>query len=187
MAKILLIDNYDSFTYNLVHYLYEEGADVSVVRNDAVTAEDIVTADYQGVVISPGPCDPPKAGVCLDFLRKNAQKETPLPVFGVCLGHQSIAEALGGTVIRAALPMHGKTSKITHSGQGVFAGLPSPMEVTRDHSLIVERDSLPDHFMVTSETEDGINYGVTTQAVTLSRCAVPSGKHCFGAWSCAVG
>jgi anthranilate synthase component 2 len=139
---ILVIDNYDSFTYNLVHYLQELGAAVEVVRNDVVTARDALAMDPQAIVLSPGPCDPAHAGVCLDLIAAVAETRTPL--LGVCLGHQAIGEAFGGRVVRAAQLMHGKTSAVTHDGSGVFAGLPSPFVGTRYHSLIVAADSLPD-------------------------------------------
>jgi anthranilate synthase component 2 len=155
---ILLIDNYDSFTYNLLHYLAELGAEVEVVRNDAITPAEVVKKNPQGVVISPGPCTPDEAGICLDLVKEAAGK---IPMLGVCLGHQSIAQALGGKVIRAPKPMHGKISTITHHDSGVFKGLPKRFEVTRYHSLIVERESLPDCFEISAETEDGIIMGIT--------------------------
>jgi len=141
---ILLIDNYDSFTYNLVHYLADIGAEVEVKRNDALTAAEALT--YDAVIISPGPCDPDKAGICLDVIKQN--KNTP--PLGVCLGHEAIGQAFGGNVVRTE-PMHGKTSPISHTGKGVFAGLPSPFTATRYHSLIVERDTLPDCLAITAE------------------------------------
>ncbi len=154
--QILLIDNYDSFTYNLLHYLGEIGADVEVVRHDATTIEAIASKPPHAIVISPGPGTPDDAGICLDVI-KNLGKT--IPIFGVCLGHQSIAQAFGGTIIRNA-PMHGKVSPITHNSTSVFKALPSPMNATRYHSLIVERDTLPDCFDITAETEDGVIMGL---------------------------
>lgn len=158
MAKnILLIDNYDSFTYNLVHYLQALGAAVEVVRNDALRASDILGKRPHGVVISPGPATPNEAGICLEFL---AQNQGTIPVLGVCLGHQSIGQAYGGKVVRAAQVMHGKTSPVTHRGTGIFAGLPSPFIATRYHSLVVDRASLPACLEVTAETADGTIMGL---------------------------
>jgi anthranilate synthase component 2 len=153
----LLIDNYDSFTYNLVHYLAEEGAEVVVRRNDALSADEALALTPQGIVLSPGPCDPDKAGICLDLISKAAGK---VPVLGVCLGHQAIGQAFGGRVVRAPLPMHGKISAMRHEGQGVFARLPSPFRATRYHSLIVERDSLPACLEITARTDDGLIMGL---------------------------
>ena len=151
---LLMIDNYDSFTYNLVHYLAELGQDVKVVRNDALTVADVAALDPQYIVLSPGPCTPNEAGICVPVLEQLAGR---FPVFGVCLGHQSIGQAFGGKVVRAKTIMHGKTSMIHHDGQGAFAGLPSPFEATRYHSLVVERASLPDCLEITAWThhEDG--------------------------------
>ncbi|MEE8279252.1 MAG: aminodeoxychorismate/anthranilate synthase component II [Alphaproteobacteria bacterium] len=160
----LLIDNYDSFTYNLVHYLGELGADVVVKRNDAVTADEALMLGAQGLVISPGPCDPDKAGICLELIEKAAGR---LPILGVCLGHQAIGQAFGGKVIRAPAPMHGKVSVMTHNGDGIFAGIPSPFRATRYHSLIVERETLPDCFEVTSETEDGVIMGLAHRSLPI--------------------
>jgi len=154
---ILLIDNYDSFTYNLLHYFGELGTEVVVKRNDAISADEAIALNPEGIVISPGPCDPDKAGICLDLVKKAAGK---IPVFGVCLGHQTIGQAFGGKIIRASRPMHGKTSKIHHNGGSVFKGLKTPLEVTRYHSLIIERDSLPDCLEITSETENGTIMGI---------------------------
>lgn len=156
MKSILLIDNYDSFTYNLVHYFSALGATVDVVRNDALSPTDIIGRKPDGIVISPGPCAPKDAGICLDLIKT---LEGRIPLFGVCLGHQAIGEAYGGNVIRAPQVMHGKTSPITHTGKGVFAGLPSPYTATRYHSLIVERESLPDMLEITAET-DGLIMGL---------------------------
>lgn len=151
---ILMIDNYDSFTYNLVQYLGELGAEVRTFRNDRVTPADIEAMTPAGIVISPGPCTPDQAGVSLEVVRRFAGQ---VPLLGVCLGHQSIGQAFGGRVARARQVMHGKTSPIHHSGEGVFAGLPSPFEATRYHSLVVARDGLPDVLEVTAwtQTTDG--------------------------------
>jgi len=165
MAKILLIDNYDSFTYNLVHYVLELGAEVEVVRNDALRVEDIYGKKPNGVIISPGPATPNEAGVCLELLK--AAATTPLPIFGVCLGHQAIGQAFGGKVIRAPYVMHGKTSQITHTGKGVFEGLPSPFTATRYHSLIVERESLPECLEITAESEDGLIMGLQHKTLPI--------------------
>ncbi|HEV7369064.1 aminodeoxychorismate/anthranilate synthase component II [Arenibaculum sp.] len=155
---LLLIDNYDSFTYNLVHFLGELGADVTVWRNDALSVGQALAARPSAVVLSPGPCDPDRAGICLPLIA--AAAEIGLPLLGVCLGHQSIGQAFGGRVLRAPVPMHGKVDEIRHSGQGLMHGLPSPFRATRYHSLIVERDSLPDCLAVTAETADGLIMGM---------------------------
>ena len=151
---ILVIDNYDSFTYNLVHYLLELGAAVEVVRNDAVTASEALALRPQAILLSPGPCAPAQAGVCLDLIA--AAADARLPLLGVCLGHQAIGEAFGGHVVRAERVMHGKTSKIVHDASGVFAGLPSPFTATRYHSLIVEAATLPDVLTPNAHTGDVI-------------------------------
>ena len=153
----LLIDNYDSFTYNLVHFLGELGAEVTVRRNDAITVDEALAMKPRGIVISPGPCDPDRAGICLELIAGAAGN---LPLFGVCLGFQSIGQAFGGRVVRGPVPMHGKVSKIHHDGKGVFAGLPNPFPATRYHSLIVERESLPDSLEITAETDDGLIMGL---------------------------
>ena len=155
---ILLIDNYDSFTYNLVQYLGDLGQTVVVHRNDKITVQDAIALKPQGIVISPGPSDPDHAGICLGLIAACADKNIPL--FGVCLGLQAMGQAFGGKVIRAPEPRHGKISPIFHEGQSVFAGLPSPFDATRYHSLIVERDTLPDCLAVTAETEDGLIMGL---------------------------
>ncbi len=154
---ILLIDNYDSFTYNLVHYFNALGATVEVVRNDALSVDDILGKKPDGLVISPGPATPYEAGVCLELLRVNQGK---IPLFGVCLGHQSIGQAYGGNVVRAHEVMHGKTSAVSHTNQGIFNRIPSPFTATRYHSLIVERASLPDCLEITAETADGTIMGL---------------------------
>lgn len=150
---LLLIDNYDSFTYNLFHYLGELGAEVIVRRNDAVTVEEAMAMKPWGVVLSPGPCDPDKAGVCLPLTAACAETATPL--LGVCLGHQTIGQAFGGKVVRAPVPMHGKVDSVAHDGRGVLVGLPSPFRATRYHSLVVEKDSFPDDLIPIAHTADG--------------------------------
>ncbi len=155
---LLLIDNYDSFTYNLVHYLGELGADVVVRRNDALEVQQAIALRPSGIVLSPGPCDPDQAGICLPLTL--AAAEARVPLLGVCLGHQSIGQAFGGRVVRAPDIVHGKLGAMHHSGQGVFSGLPSPLMATRYHSLVVERDSLPECLEVTSWLEDGLIMGL---------------------------
>jgi len=154
---ILLIDNYDSFTYNLVQYLGELGAELEVIRNDQITVQDALARKPQAIVISPGPCDPDRAGICLALIGANAGQ---IPLLGVCLGHQAIGQSYGGKVIRAPVPVHGKTSPIRHSGKGIFAGMPDGFEAARYHSLIVERDSLPDELEITAHTDDGLIMGL---------------------------
>jgi anthranilate synthase component 2 len=149
---ILVIDNYDSFTYNLVHYLNELGAQTHVVRNDALTVEQALGQRPEAVLLSPGPCDPDQAGICLPLLKGAPEN---LAILGVCLGHQAIGQAFGGDVVRAKALMHGKTSQIHHDGKGLFAGLPNPFTATRYHSLAVERSTLPADLVVTAWTEDG--------------------------------
>ncbi len=155
---LLLIDNYDSFTYNLVHYLGELGADVKVVRNDALSAAEAIAMRPEAILLSPGPCDPDRAGICLDLVTEAAAARVPL--LGVCLGHQAIGQAFGGRVVRAGEIVHGKLGRIRHAGGGVFAGLPSPLAATRYHSLIVARDGLPDALEVTAWLEDGTIMGL---------------------------
>lgn len=162
---ILLIDNYDSFTWNLVHYLAEAGAEVVVRRNDAVTVDEALALAPDGIVISPGPCDPAQAGICLDLIRAAADRAIPL--FGVCLGHQAIGEAFGGRVVRAVRIMHGKTDAIRHDGTGVFAGLQSPLTATRYHSLTVEPESLPDCLRVTATSDDGTIMGLIHKGLPI--------------------
>ena len=154
---LLLIDNYDSFTYNLVHYLGELGAEVTIYRNDAVGADEGLALNPQGIVLSPGPCDPDQAGICLELIEKNGGA---IPLLGVCLGHQAIGQAFGGKVVRAPTLMHGKASDIHHDGNGLFEGLPAPFSATRYHSLIVERDSLPECLEVSAQTDDGVVMGI---------------------------
>jgi len=154
---LALIDNYDSFTYNLFHYLGELGADVRVWRNDALTVEELAAHKPAAIVLSPGPCDPDRAGICLETIRVLA---STIPLLGVCLGHQSIGQAYGGKVIRAPHLMHGKVSQVHHKGTDLFQGLPNDFAATRYHSLIVERESLPDCLSITAETDDGIIMGL---------------------------
>jgi anthranilate synthase component II len=148
---MLVIDNYDSFTYNLVQYLAELGAEVRVIRNDELPAAEIAVLAPSHIVISPGPCTPNEAGISLEVIKTYAGK---IPILGVCLGHQSIGQAFGGKVVRAAKVMHGKTSQITHDGKGLFTGLPNPFEATRYHSLVIEKTSVPDALEVTARTAD---------------------------------
>ena len=155
---LLLIDNYDSFTYNLVHYLGELGADVKVVRNDALSARDAMALNPAGVMLSPGPCDPDQAGICLEMVALAADTRTPL--IGVCLGHQSIGQAFGGKVVRCHEIVHGKMGQMQHTGEGLFEGLPSPFAATRYHSLVVDRKSLPESLKITAELEDGTIMGL---------------------------
>jgi len=161
---LLLIDNYDSFTYNLYHFLGELGATIDVRRNDALTAVEAMALRPQAIVLSPGPCDPARAGICLDLIRAAAGH---VPVLGVCLGHQAIGEAFGGRVVRAPVPMHGKVSRIFHRGAGVFAGLPSPFTGTRYHSLTVERAGFPAELEITAESDDGLIMGLQHRELPL--------------------
>jgi len=154
---LLMIDNYDSFTYNLVQYLGELGADVHVHRNDAITLEQIAAWEPELIVISPGPCTPNEAGISVPLIRRFAGR---IPILGVCLGHQAIGQAFGGRIVRAQRVMHGKLSPVTHDGRGVFAGLPSPFAATRYHSLAIERASLPPALEVTATADDGEIMGV---------------------------
>jgi anthranilate synthase/aminodeoxychorismate synthase-like glutamine amidotransferase len=154
---ILLLDNYDSFTYNLAQYLGELGCRVEVHRNDRISVEQIAQRKPERIVISPGPCTPQEAGICVELIQKLAGK---IPILGVCLGHQAIGAAFGGKIIRAPKLFHGKTSQIRHDGRGVFRGLPNPFTATRYHSLIVERKSLPRKLQVTAETDDDIIMGM---------------------------
>jgi anthranilate synthase component 2 len=156
---LLLIDNYDSFTYNLVHYLGELGAEVVVRRNDALNVQEAMALKPAGIVLSPGPCDPAQAGICLALTQ--AASETGTPLLGVCLGHQTIGEAFGGRVVRAGEIVHGKLGTIHHEGRGLFRGLPSPLKATRYHSLIVERETLPEVLEITAWLEDGTIMGLS--------------------------
>ena len=164
MTRTLVIDNYDSFTYNLLHYLGELGAEVEVVRNDAISASDAVGGAYEGIVLSPGPCAPDQAGICLDVM---ASAPENLPIFGVCLGHQTIGQHFGGKVVRCHEIVHGKMGLMQHNGKGVFAGLPSPFAATRYHSLVVERATLPDCLEITAELEDGTIMGLQHRELPL--------------------
>lgn len=163
--KYLLIDNYDSFTYNLWHYFGQLGADVVVHRNDKITVAEVLSLQPAGIVLSPGPCDPDRAGICLPLIKAAAGK---VPIFGVCLGLQSIGQAFGGKVIRAPLPMHGKISSIKHGGHGMFANIPSPFLATRYHSLVVERARLPAELEVTAETDDGLIMGLAHRTYPIT-------------------
>lgn len=154
---LVLIDNYDSFAFNLVHYLGELGAAVDVHRNDKVTSAAVIEADPDAIVLSPGPCTPKEAGICLDLI---AQAAPTIPILGVCLGHQAIGDAFGGRVVRAPEPVHGKVCEIRHRGAGIFRGINAPFAATRYHSLVVERASLPRELTVTAETEDGLIMGL---------------------------
>jgi anthranilate synthase component 2 len=157
MLKVLLIDNYDSFTFNLVHYLGGLGADVAVHRNDKITVDAVIAADPDAIVLSPGPCTPNEAGICLDLIGKASDR---IPTFGVCLGLQAMGQAFGGQVVRAPTPVHGKVSEVRHQGQGVFRGINGPFKATRYHSLVVDRGTLPNDLAVTADTEDQLIMGV---------------------------
>ncbi len=154
---LILIDNYDSFTWNLFHYLGELGAEVAVYRNDAITPEEVLAAAPEGIVVSPGPCDPDRAGISLALVRAAAGR---VPLLGVCLGHQAIAQAFGATIDRAPVVMHGKVSEIHHDGSGVLAGLPSPFPATRYHSLVARADTIPEELLVNARTGDGLVMGL---------------------------
>ncbi len=155
---LLLIDNYDSFTYNLVHYFGDLGAEPEVRRNDAISVQDAMAMRPSGIILSPGPCDPDRAGICLALTLAAAETRTPL--MGVCLGHQTIGQAFGGKVQRHSEIMHGKMGVMHHTGKGLFAGLPSPFEATRYHSLVVDRATLPESLEITAELEDGTIMGL---------------------------
>ena len=154
----LLIDNYDSFTYNLLHFFGELGADVLVRRNDVLSTSEALALSPQGIIISPGPCNPNKAGICLELLAKAPKN---LPIFGVCLGHQSIAQHFGGTVNPAPKPMHGKTDAISHTGKGIFKGIKRPFKATRYHSLVVLSEDLPNCLEITAKSPDGVIQGLS--------------------------
>lgn len=162
---LLLIDNYDSFTYNLVHYFGELGADVQVFRNDTISAADVIAKNPAGIVLSPGPCDPDRAGICLELTRAAADTRTPL--LGVCLGHQTLGQAFGGKVVQAGEIVHGKMGTIKHNNTSVFAGLPSPLSATRYHSLVVERATLPATLNITAELDDGTIMGLAHKELPL--------------------
>ncbi len=164
MTTVTLIDNYDSFTYNLVHYLGELGATVTVHRNDALAIPEILAEKPEAIVLSPGPCTPTEAGICLDLIQAAGAS---VPMFGVCLGHQAIGQAFGGEVVRAPQPLHGKLSQIEHTGKSVFRGLNHPFQATRYHSLIVKRDTLPACLEVTAETADGLIMGLAHKTLPI--------------------
>jgi len=162
---LLVIDNYDSFTYNLVHYIGDVGGVCDVHRNDKITVAEVLARKPAGIVLSPGPCTPNEAGICLDLIKAAAQEQVPL--LGVCLGHQAIGQAFGGKVVRAGMPMHGKLSSIRSSNKGVFEDVPSPFEATRYHSLIVERASLPADLEVVAELADGMIMGMRHRSLPI--------------------
>jgi anthranilate synthase component II len=161
---VLLIDNYDSFTFNLVHYLGGLGADVTVHRNNKIAVEDVVAAGPEAIVLSPGPCTPNDAGICLDLVARAAPQ---IPILGVCLGHQAIGQAFGGVVVRAPAPVHGKLSEVRHQGEGVFRGINGAFSATRYHSLVVERDTMPDTLTVTAETDDELVMGLAHKTLPV--------------------
>jgi len=161
---VLVIDNYDSFTYNLVQYLGELGAEITVKRNDEITVEEAQALKPSHILVSPGPCSPKEAGISVELIQKLSGV---VPILGVCLGHQSIGYAYGGDIIRAKRLMHGKTSQISHDGKGVFAGLPNPLRATRYHSLAIRRETLPKDLIVTAESEDGEIMGVRHRHLPL--------------------
>lgn len=162
---LLLIDNYDSFTFNLFHFLGDLGAETDVVRNDAITVEDALARRPEAIVLSPGPCDPDRAGICLGLIA--AAAEARLPLLGVCLGHQAIGQAFGGHVVRAPAPWHGKVDSIRHGGTDIFASVPSPFRATRYHSLIVDRDTLPAALEATAVNDAGIIMGMRHRALPI--------------------
>ena len=164
---ILLIDNYDSFTFNIVHFLSDLSMDTTVIRNDKITPREALDMSPKAIVISPGPCTPNEAGICLDLIKGAAEAEKPVPVFGICLGHQSIGQAFGGDVISCHEIKHGKLSKITHNEKGLFEGLPNPLNVTRYHSLVVSPKNLPDCLEVTAKTDDGIIMGISHKTLPI--------------------
>ena len=161
---ILLIDNYDSFTFNLFHFLGDVGAQCEVVRNDKLTVNDALARQPEAIVLSPGPCTPNEAGICLDLIAAAAGK---IPILGVCLGHQAIGQAFGGNVVRAPAPMHGKISRIFHTAADILEGLPSPFSATRYHSLIVDRATLPEVLVPTAWTEDGLIMGMRHRSLPI--------------------
>jgi anthranilate synthase component 2 len=166
--RIFMLDNYDSFTYNLVQYLGELGAEVTTLRNDEVSVEDILqTYRPDGIVVSPGPCTPSEAGISVALIQAVAGQAKPTPLLGVCLGHQSIGQAFGAKIIRAKTLMHGKTSPVRHEGQSVFKGLNNPLTVTRYHSLAVDRSTLPAEMLVTAETDDGEVMGIAHRTLPI--------------------
>jgi anthranilate synthase component 2 len=160
----ILIDNYDSFTYNLFHYLGELGARLEVHRNDKISVDTVMAKHPQGIILSPGPCTPDTAGICLDLIKSAAGK---VPIFGVCLGHQAIGQVFGGKVIRAPKPMHGKLSKVHHSGKGVFRDVPNDFDATRYHSLTVEPETFPSELEITAQSEDGVIQGLQHKTLPI--------------------
>lgn len=167
VSRVLVIDNYDSFTWNLVHLISRFTRDITVLRNDQAGVSDVLESGYDAIVLSPGPCTPNEAGICLDLIREGAGR---VPIFGVCLGMQAIGQAFGAQVVRAPLPLHGKTSRIRHGGESVFAGCPEPLEATRYHSLVIARESCPAELLITAESDDGLIMGV--EHATLPVCGV---------------
>jgi anthranilate synthase component 2 len=161
---IVLIDNYDSFTFNLYHYFGVLGTDIVVHRNDKISADAVIAADPDAIVLSPGPCTPKDAGICVDLIRKACDR---IPLMGVCLGHQAIGEAFGARVVRAPQPVHGKLSRMIHEGAGVFRGINDRFEATRYHSLVVQRDDLPSDLQVTAETDDRLIMGLSHRALPV--------------------
>ena len=161
---IVLIDNYDSFTFNLFHYLGGLGAEVAVYRNDKIATEEVLAFDPDSIVLSPGPCTPNEAGICLELIGKAS---ATIPVLGVCLGHQAIGQAFGGAVVRAPVLVHGKLSEIKHQGEGIFRGINAPFKATRYHSLVVERASLPSELAVTAETDDRLVMGLAHRSLAV--------------------
>ena len=161
---LLMIDNYDSFTWNLVHYLGSLGADVTVLRNDEASVAQIMDSRPEAIVLSPGPCTPREAGVCLDLIAAAARD---IPIFGVCLGHQSIGEAFGGQVVRAPLPVHGKLASIGHEGTTIFAGIETPFQATRYHSLVIDRASMPDVLEAVAKSDDGLVMAVSHRSLPV--------------------
>ena len=164
MTAVTLIDNYDSFTWNLVHYLGSLGADVTVLRNDEASVAQIMDSRPEAIVLSPGPCTPREAGVCLDLIAAAARD---IPIFGVCLGHQSIGEAFGGQVVRAPLPVHGKLASIGHEGKTIFAGIETPFQATRYHSLVIDRASMPDVLEAVAKSDDGLVMAVSHRSLPV--------------------
>jgi anthranilate synthase component 2 len=162
--RVTLIDNYDSFTFNLVHYIGELGAEVSVWRNDAISVDDALAARPDAIVLSPGPCTPNEAGICLDLI---CAASGTTPILGVCLGHQAIGQAFGGRVIRAPTPLHGKVSRISHNARGLFRGLNGPFRATRYHSLIIERQGAPEALEISAESDDGLIMAVVHRALPI--------------------
>jgi anthranilate synthase component 2 len=164
MTRVLVIDNYDSFTWNLVHLIGPLASGIEVVRNDATCVDAILASPPDAVVLSPGPCTPNEAGICLDLVRRAGPQ---LPIFGVCLGLQTIGQVFGGSVIRAPVPMHGKVSDVEHRGRGVFRGVNGPLRATRYHSLIIDRATCPDELEVTAETPDGLVMGLSHRSLPI--------------------